>query len=297
MMLYHALVKIVCLAGNVVMEWQSLEIFTRTCLRDNQNIAQLFAFSNEFNCVWKFPSLKIIVEKFVKEHAVSERISFVSIRNSLVSEQSLKESSCGVPPTLWTFSFDIIYCLCKGASSPMERSHNGLLPIHLADIKGDIQVTQELLHHYPDLREMRDHNGQNILHAAAKSRKHNLVKYILKTRAQCLINEEDCDGNTPLHLATINWHPKTVSTMIWNQKVDLNVKNHEGLTVFDFAEYYMEGFSVFRKSSPKLSMEGDKPKIGKKKISPNHISKACRSKFSKFIKVIFVQQWRTASNY
>ncbi|GMG98585.1 hypothetical protein Nepgr_000425 [Nepenthes gracilis] len=140
------------------------------------------------------------------------------------------------------------YLLSKGASSPMERSRNGLLPIHLAAIKGHIQVTQELLHHYPDPREMLDHNGQNILHAAAKSGKYNLVKYILKTpELECLINEENCDGNTPLHLATINWHPKTVNTMTWDQRVDLNVKNNEGLTAFDAAEYYMEGFPTFRK--------------------------------------------------
>ncbi|GAB2234674.1 hypothetical protein Drorol1_Dr00003936 [Drosera rotundifolia] len=140
------------------------------------------------------------------------------------------------------------YLVTKYASSPMARDNNGLLPIHLAAAKGHIRVIQELLRYYPDPREMLDDNGQNILHTAAKTGNHSVLKYILRSRMlECLINEEDSHGNTPLHLATMNWHPKLVTTMTWEKRVDLTVENNEGFTALDAAEYYMERSPSFKK--------------------------------------------------
>ncbi|GAB4824950.1 hypothetical protein Ancab_007822 [Ancistrocladus abbreviatus] len=140
------------------------------------------------------------------------------------------------------------YLLSKDVASAMERDNTGLFPIHLAATKGHLQVIQELLQHYPDPREMLNLNGQNVLHTAAKNGRYKVVEYILQTPTlECLINEEDYEGNTPLHLATINWHPKIISIMTWDQRVNLTVVNNEGLTALDAAEYYMEKLPAFRK--------------------------------------------------
>ncbi|XP_071695555.1 protein ACCELERATED CELL DEATH 6-like [Rutidosis leptorrhynchoides] len=65
-------------------------------------------------------------------------------------------------------------------------------------------------------------NRHNILHVAAENGKDNVVRYILKYEwAEFLINEKDKDECTPLHLATINWHPKVVSTLTWDRLISM----------------------------------------------------------------------------
>ncbi|KAK7300411.1 hypothetical protein RJT34_11255 [Clitoria ternatea] len=48
-----------------------------------------------------------------------------------------------------------------------------------------------------------------------------------------MINQKDKDGNTPLHLATMGRHPKTVYTLTWDQRVDLTLLNQKGETALN----------------------------------------------------------------
>ena len=104
--------------------------------------------------------------------------------------------------------------LGRHSSGAIARDNNGLLPIHLASIKGHVDVVWALLQYWPDSRELLNCHGQNILHVAAKSRGHNNVCYILQTAEleKLYKHEGDKHGNTPLHLATMDWHPKIVCT-------------------------------------------------------------------------------------
>ncbi|CAL5390290.1 unnamed protein product [Camellia sinensis] len=95
-------------------------------------------------------------------------------------------------------------------------------PIHLASIKGHVDVVRALLQYWPDSRELLNCHGQNILHVAAKSRGHNMVSYFLQTpELEKVYKHEGQHGNTPLHLATMDWHPKIVSTLTWDERVGL----------------------------------------------------------------------------
>ncbi|KAL7219375.1 hypothetical protein ACSBR2_012442 [Camellia fascicularis] len=107
------------------------------------------------------------------------------------------------------------YLLGRQSSGAIARDNNGLLPIHLASIKGHIDVVRALLQYWPDSRELLNRHGQNILHVAAKRRGHNMVSYILQTpeREKLYKHEGDKHGNTPLHLATMDWHPKIKSAL------------------------------------------------------------------------------------
>ncbi|KAJ0779931.1 putative ankyrin repeat-containing domain, PGG domain, ankyrin repeat-containing domain superfamily [Helianthus annuus] len=130
----------------------------------------------------------------------------------------------------------------------LRHDEDGFCPIHLASKKGHLQVTKVLLDHYPDAREFLSKQNQNILHVAAENGKDNIVEYILKTKwAEFLINEKDKDGYTPLHLATKNWHPKIVSVLTWDPRIDLKQVNEEGLTALELAEKYMEVMAPFKK--------------------------------------------------
>ncbi|KAI8005580.1 Protein ACCELERATED CELL DEATH 6 [Camellia lanceoleosa] len=140
------------------------------------------------------------------------------------------------------------YLLGRQSSGAVARDNNGLFPIHLASIKGHVDVVQALLQYWPDSRELLNCHGQNILHVAAKCGGHNMVSYILQTpELEKLINMRDKHGNTPLHLATMDWHPKIVSTLTWDERVDLKLVNNEGMTALDSAEYQMERMPSFRK--------------------------------------------------
>ncbi|CAL5335567.1 unnamed protein product [Camellia sinensis] len=68
----------------------------------------------------------------------------------------------------------------RQSSGAIARDNNGLLPIHLASIKGHVAVVRAFLQYWPDSRELLNCHGQNILHVAAKSRGHNMVSYILQ---------------------------------------------------------------------------------------------------------------------
>ncbi|KAI8008442.1 Protein ACCELERATED CELL DEATH 6 [Camellia lanceoleosa] len=143
---------------------------------------------------------------------------------------------------------EVQYLLGRQSSGAVARDNNGLFPIHLASIKGHVDVVQALLQYWPDSRELLNCHGQNILHVAAKSGGLNMVSYILQTpELEKLINMRDKHGNTPLHLATMDWHPKIVSILTWDEKVDLKLVNNEGMTALDSAEYHMERMPSFRK--------------------------------------------------
>jgi len=64
-----------------------------------------------------------------------------------------------------------------------------------------------------------------------------------------LMEEQDMDGNTPLHLATINWRPKTVRMLtkfLSIRKKLLDKHNSVGLRPLDIAEINLQSDYVFR---------------------------------------------------
>nr|XP_027127074.1 protein ACCELERATED CELL DEATH 6-like [Coffea arabica] len=131
--------------------------------------------------------------------------------------------------------------LDKFPHSANGRDRNGLLPIHWASIKGHVGIIKEMLLHSPDPGELLDQNGCSILHFAAKGGKHKVVSYMLKHPAyEGLINMKDKQGNTPLHLAAMDWHPKAVIALTWDSRVNVTVVNNRGMTALDAAEYCMD---------------------------------------------------------
>ncbi|XP_027343872.1 protein ACCELERATED CELL DEATH 6-like [Abrus precatorius] len=113
-------------------------------------------------------------------------------------------------------------------------------PLHLASYAAHVEVVQELLkqEYCPDPMEMLDNDGQNILHLAVKGGNFKMVRHILQSTdegVQKMINSQDINGNTPLHLAALHCHPKIVLVLTWKKEVNLNLVNKKyqtALTAF-----------------------------------------------------------------
>nr|POF05651.1 isoform 2 of protein accelerated cell death 6 [Quercus suber] len=130
-----------------------------------------------------------------------------------------------------------------------ERDTHGFYPIHIATMKGHIQVIEVLLHEFPDIIELFNQKGQNILHVAAMSGKAKVVAYMLKRRdfeIETVVNRQDNGGNIPLHLASKGRHPKVVSIFTWDKSVYLKSLNEEGEIALDIAVNYTGNSPYFR---------------------------------------------------
>uniref|UniRef100_A0A7N0UFE0 Uncharacterized protein n=1 Tax=Kalanchoe fedtschenkoi TaxID=63787 RepID=A0A7N0UFE0_KALFE len=108
----------------------------------------------------------------------------------------------------------VAYLLTKFPPATVVKDGSGFFPIHWAAKQGRVDIVETLLKHSPDPVELLDSKRRNILHVAAECGRTNVVVYILKN-VECrkLINARDDDGNTPLHLATMNWHPRIISAL------------------------------------------------------------------------------------
>ncbi|KAF7141758.1 hypothetical protein RHSIM_Rhsim06G0145100 [Rhododendron simsii] len=142
----------------------------------------------------------------------------------------------------------VTFLVSKLCDAVYQRDKYGLFPIHTASSKGQVDIIQAMLQHRPDSRELLTLKGQNIFHVAAKSGNVKAVGSMLKMpELGKLLNEKDHDGNTPLHIATIWGHPRIVDALSLDKTVNLDIKNHDGLTALDIAEEYMEPMTSSQK--------------------------------------------------
>ncbi|GAB2261724.1 hypothetical protein Droror1_Dr00002721 [Drosera rotundifolia] len=142
------------------------------------------------------------------------------------------------------------YLLDKFRGEAFKKGKDGCFPIHWACRGGQIPVVDELALRSTISRDLLSDKGQNILHMAAGNGRPDMLKYLLedmlkrhKELAQCAINLRDEDGNTPLHLAVINKHPKAVYVMTKYKQVQLSLENKHGCSPLDAALNY-SGFNA-----------------------------------------------------
>nr|POE70461.1 protein accelerated cell death 6 [Quercus suber] len=117
-----------------------------------------------------------------------------------------------------------------------SKDNEGSSALHIAAREGNVKVMKELINKCPDICEMLNNMGWNALHVAAESGKSAAITFFLE-RPECkgLINEQDTEGNTPMHLAAYEGHFQIASQLGRENDVDLYSTNNDGLTTMDNA--------------------------------------------------------------
>ncbi|KAL3714908.1 hypothetical protein ACJRO7_006759 [Eucalyptus globulus] len=117
----------------------------------------------------------------------------------------------------------------------LQTDKNGSYPIHIACEAGHLSTIERLLNDtWPDLAEIKNKKGQNILHVAAKAGNNLAVSHMLVIIEE-LVNSKDDDGNTPLHLASMHNHCEVMRSLTKFKGICLGHCNNDGLTALDVA--------------------------------------------------------------
>ncbi|XP_039160993.1 protein ACCELERATED CELL DEATH 6 [Eucalyptus grandis] len=119
--------------------------------------------------------------------------------------------------------------LSKCSYLALQTEKNGYYLIHIACEGGSIDIIHELMKMWPNVAEMKNRKGQ----------KNNAVHHILKECSEPiiekLVNSKDVDGNTPLHLASMNNHCQVMLSLVRNKRSDVKLLNNNKMTALDVA--------------------------------------------------------------
>ena len=113
------------------------------------------------------------------------------------------------------------------------RDDTGLTPLLRAASLGQLQAVRAILLYCPESVTICDKNGKTALHVVELKEYADGVELLQIPALERLINEQDLDGNTPLHLAAMNSSYVKANVVIDSEKGDLNIRNKEGFTAWD----------------------------------------------------------------
>ena len=85
---------------------------------------------------------------------------------------------------------------------------------------------------------LQDTMGRTFLHVAAGKTKVGIVSFVCRNRLlSSILNMQDNDGNTALHLAIQAGSLRMFCALLGNQQIHLNISNKKGQTALDISQY------------------------------------------------------------
>ncbi|KAH7839508.1 hypothetical protein Vadar_005175 [Vaccinium darrowii] len=127
----------------------------------------------------------------------------------------------------------------------IARDLEGRIPLHLAAMKGRVEVIRKLLRAKPESIHEKLGKGETVLHLCVKYYRLEALETLFQYLQSCsnmefLLNSEDDDGNTILHLAVGLKQMETIKYLLGKQiiKDHANVKNKNGSSALDVVEHW-----------------------------------------------------------
>uniref|UniRef100_J3KV63 PGG domain-containing protein n=1 Tax=Oryza brachyantha TaxID=4533 RepID=J3KV63_ORYBR len=98
------------------------------------------------------------------------------------------------------------------------------------------RVIRELLKQCPDLSEVLDKAGQNIFHVAVLADRPRILSWFLRYVLHAeMVNQQDLNGDTPLHLAAKNVFIQPARLLLKDPRVNRNIVNRDWYTALDIS--------------------------------------------------------------
>jgi ankyrin repeat protein len=122
------------------------------------------------------------------------------------------------------------------AYSAFQPDRKGSFPIHIAASAGRLPAVIVLVTKFPGCAGLHDSDGRTFVHVAAKKKRYSIVAYACQTPALSMIlNKQDNEGNTALHLAVEVGDWWIFACLFANKQVDLNLPNNNKQTPLELA--------------------------------------------------------------
>jgi ankyrin repeat protein len=117
-----------------------------------------------------------------------------------------------------------------------QADNNGFFAIHVAASVGATDAVRFFLRECPDSAGLRNAKGMTFLHVATKKRRLAIVSYACGNPSLAwILNMQDSDGNTALHLAIQGGRLRMFCALFGNREVNLNLTNNQGETPRDLS--------------------------------------------------------------
>ncbi|XP_071675709.1 uncharacterized protein [Lolium perenne] len=124
----------------------------------------------------------------------------------------------------------------NGPCDFLKKDSDGMLPIHVAASNGRLEMIKRLLKACHHCMCSRNASGSSFLHIAVEKKWLGVVRHVCKEQTlDGILNLQDRDGNTALHLAVKSGHQLIFCILMSNPGVCLNLTNKEGHTPRDLA--------------------------------------------------------------
>lgn len=131
-------------------------------------------------------------------------------------------------------------------SALCQPDGKGSYPIHVAAYSGRLKPVVVMLESFHGGAALRDGRGRTFLHVAVEEKISSIVAFASKDpKLEPVLNMQDEDGNTALHLAVEAGDQQIFDLLFRNRRVRLDLSNKDGLTAIELAWFKIPGRGLF----------------------------------------------------